>query len=92
MWQSIRWQIGRSQVRFLPMSPRGPPGPGIPYSGFVADIPVGIVMGTAKSRELALVVREAGDPPLQFRGAQAKVPISGIRLTQHTNWSKDWKR
>ena len=28
------------------------------------------------------VVREAGDPPLQFRGAQAKVPIFGVRLTQ----------
>ncbi len=22
----------------------------------------------------------------------AKVPISGVRLTQNTNWSKDWKR
>jgi hypothetical protein len=37
-------------------------------------------------------VREAGDPPLQFRGAQAKVPISGVRLTQNTTWSMDWKR
>jgi hypothetical protein len=33
---------------FLPLSPRGPPGPGTPCSGFVADSPVGIVTGTAK--------------------------------------------